>query len=149
MLGFLTWVFTSLMEFVAWICFIAVVIIGIAVGNIGDEFNFWLALLVWVLGTIFLAITFGVFGAFLTLVKNIGTMTENISTMHYRLDYLEKIFYSQEKVLAFFSSSIEQSAPVQKQEEKKEEVLVISCRNCGKQLNEGTKFCVGCGTKCE
>ena len=147
MLGFLTWVFTSLMEFVAWICFVALVILGIAVGNlVGDgEFNFWVALLIWVLGTIFLAVTFGLFGAFLTLVKNVGEISENIGSMPHRLDYLEKIFYSQEKMLASLSNSTEQSATAQ----KKEEASVISCKNCGKQLNEGVNFCVACGTRCE
>jgi ABC-type multidrug transport system fused ATPase/permease subunit len=134
-LGFLAWVFTSLMEFVAWICFIGIIIIGIVVGNlVGDgEFNFWVALLVWVIGTVILAMTFGVFGSFLVLVKNVGEISDSVKR-------LDEISYNQERMLACFSNSDEQIA--------QRVVPKIFCKNCGEELNKEEKFCVNCGTKC-
>ena len=152
MLGFLTKVFTGFMDTIAWICFIVVIIAGVAVGNLAGywygEFNFWLALLTWVVGIVLLSVFFGVFGAFLTLVKNTGEISD-------KLKRLDDIFYGQEKIIANLSSSVkqpiqtQQAQQAQQTQHQKEEIKeVSSCKNCGKQLGNGAKFCVGCGTKC-
>jgi len=135
MLVFLGLIFTKYMEFLVWICFVIIAIVGIVVGNFigGEEFNLGVALIIWVIGMIFLTMTFGAFGAIAMVVKN----------THEILDYLRGMENYCDQGNTSFASPTEQTAS--KQEEEKEETSTFFCVNCGRQLNEGVKFCVGCG----